>query len=188
MTSSKSTKRALVSSALAILICVAMLIGTTFAWFTSNASTAVNKIRAGVLDVDLEMFTDGTYWVSAKGKTLTFQNKDNIATDQILWYPGCTYELPQLRVVNRGNIALKYKIEITGINGDAKLSEVIDWTINGVAIDLTEGHLAAGQPGTAFTIEGHMRDTAGNEYQNLTIDGIGITVYATQDNVENDSY
>lgn len=188
MTSSKSTKRALVSSALAILICVAMLIGTTFAWFTDNASTAVNKIRAGVLDVDLEMFTGGTDWISAEGKTLTFQNKDNIATDQILWYPGCTYELPQLRVVNRGNLDLKYKIEITGINGDAKLNEVIDWTINGVAIDQTERHLAAGQTGTAFTIEGHMQDTAGNDYQGLAIDGIGITVYATQDNVENASY
>lgn len=33
-----------------------------------------------------------------------------------------------------------------------------------------------------------MQETAGNEYQNLTIDGIGITVYATQDTVENDSF
>ena len=51
MTSSKSTKRALVSSALAILMCVAMLIGTTFAWFTDTASTAVNKSQAGTRDV-----------------------------------------------------------------------------------------------------------------------------------------
>ena len=53
MTSSISTKRALVSSALAILMCVAMLIGTTFAWFTDTASTAVNKIQAGNLKVDI---------------------------------------------------------------------------------------------------------------------------------------
>ena len=188
MTSSKSTKRALVSSALAILMCVAMLIGTTFAWFTDTASTGVNKIQAGNLDVDLEMSTDGTTWESAEGKTLTFKTKDNRAADQILWEPGCTYELPQLRVVNKGNLALKYKIQITGIQGDAKLNEVIDWTINDVAINLTEEHLTAGQTGAAFTIKGHMQDTANNDYQNLTIDGIGITVYATQDTVENDSY
>ena len=188
MTSSKSTKRALISSALALLMCVAMLIGTTFAWFTDTASTGVNKIQAGNLDVDLEMSTDGTTWESAEGKTLTFKTKDNRAADQILWEPGCTYELPQLRVVNKGNLALKYKIQITGIQGDAKLNEVIDWTINDAAIDLTEGHLTAGQTGTAFTIKGHMQDTAGNDYQNLTIDGIGITVYATQDTVENDSF
>ena len=44
---SKNTKRAPVSSALAMLVCVAMLIGTTFAWFTDTASTSVNKIQSG---------------------------------------------------------------------------------------------------------------------------------------------
>ena len=56
MTNSKSTKRALVSSTLAILMCMTMLIGTTFAWFTDTASTAVNKIQSGKLDVALEMY------------------------------------------------------------------------------------------------------------------------------------
>ena len=184
---SKSTKRALLTSALAILMCVAMLIGTTFAWFTDTASTAVNKIQSGTLDVALEMQKPDGSWESAEGQTLTFKTTDNRAADQILWEPGCTYELPQLRVVNNGNLALKYKIHITGINGDAKLNEVIDWTINDAAINLTEKHLLAGQTGAAFTIKGHMQKTAGNEYQGLTIDGIGITVFATQDTVANDS-
>ncbi len=188
MNNTKTTKRALLSSVTAMLICVAMLIGTTFAWFTDTASTAVNKIQSGKLDVALQMSTDGTNWESAEDKTLTFKTADNRAADQILWEPGCTYELPQLRVVNNGNLALKYKIQITGINGDAKLNEVIDWTINGAAINLTEEYLSAGQPGAAFTIKGHMQETAGKDYQNLTIDGIGITVVATQDTVENDSY
>ena len=188
MTSSKSTKRALISSALAILMCVAMLIGTTFAWFTDTASTAVNKIQSGKLDVALEMSTDGTNWESAEGQTLTFKTQDNRAADKILWEPGCTYELPKLRVVNNGNLALKYKIQITGIQGDAKLNKVIDWTINDNAINLTEEHLLAGQKGDPFTIKGHMQETAGNDYQKLSIDGIGITVYATQYNHENDSY
>lgn len=64
----------------------------------------------------------------------------------------------------------------------------IDWTINDAAINLTEEHLTAGQTGTAFTIKGHMKKEAGNEYQGLSIDGIGITVCATQDTVENDSF
>ena len=187
MTNRKSTKRALLGSIMAMVLCLAMLVGATFAWFTDTTSTGVNKIQAGNLDVALEM-KDGDNWVSAEGKTLTFKTKDNRAADQILWEPGCTYELPQLRVVNKGNLALKYKIQITGIQGDAKLNEVINWTINDAAIDLTEGHLTAGQQGDAFTIKGHMQDTAGNDYQNLTIDGIGITVYATQYTYESDSY
>ena len=186
MTSSKSTKRALVSSALAILMCVAMLIGTTFAWFTDTVSTAVNKIQSGTLDVALEMY-DGTNWESAEGKTLTFKTQDNRAADQILWEPGCTYELPKLRVVNNGNLALKYRIQITGINGDAKLNEVIDWTIGGITLGNTFTSLAVGAS-KEFTIEGHMQETAGNEYQGLSINGIGITVFAAQDTVEYDSY
>ena len=188
MTNRKSTKRALLGSIMAMVLCLAMLVGATFAWFTDTASTGVNKIQAGKLDVALEMKDAAGQWVSAEGKTLTFKTKDNRAADQILWEPGCTYELPQLRVVNKGNLALKYKIQITGIQGDAKLNEVIDWTINDAAIDLTEGHLTAGQQGDAFTIKGHMQDTAGNDYQNLTIDGIGINVVATQDTVESDSF
>ena len=54
MNNTKTTKRALLSSVTAMLICVAMLIGTTFAWFTDSASTAVNKIQAGTLDIELQ--------------------------------------------------------------------------------------------------------------------------------------
>ena len=187
MTSSKSTKRALVSSALAILMCVAMLIGTTFAWFTDTASTAVNKIQSGNLDVALEMSTDGTNWESAEGKILSFKKVAGHENEEVLWEPGCTYELPKLRVVNKGNLALKYKIQITGIQGDAKLNEVIDWTINGITLGNTFTSLAVGA-NSEFTIKGHMQETAGNEYQGLSINGIGITVYATQDTVENDSF
>ena len=186
MTNRKSTKRALLGSVMAMVLCLAMLVGATFAWFTDTASTGVNKIQAGNLDVALEMKDAAGQWVPAEGKTLEF--KKAAAGEQVLWEPGCTYELPQLRVVNKGNLALKYKIQITGIQGDAKLNEVINWTINDAAIDLTEGHLTAGQQGDAFTIKGHMQETAGNDYQNLTIDGIGINVVATQDTVESDSF
>ena len=141
-------------------MCVAMLIGTTFAWFTDTASTAVNKIQSGKLDVALEMSTDGTNWESAEGKTLTFKTKDNRAADQILWEPGCTYELPQLRVVNNGNLALKYKLIITGINGDAKLNEAIEWTIDGLAVDT--GYSLLPVPILHADHGGHMKEAATN--------------------------
>ena len=186
MNTKKATKRALLTSVMALVMCVVMLVGTTFAWFTDTASTGVNKIQAGTLDVALEMY-DGANWVPAEGQTLQFKVNDAIPASgtQILWEPGCTYELPALRVVNKGNLALKYKVIITGINGDATLNDVIDWTIGTVAPG-TEQHLAVGA-NNEFTIKGHMQKTAGNEYQGLSIDGIGITVIATQDTVEFDS-
>ncbi len=101
MTSSKSTKRALVTSALAILMCVAMLIGTTFAWFTDTASTGVNKIVAGNLDVKLMYSTDMRTWKEATDQTKLFD-------DNALWEPGYT-QVVYLKIVNAGNLALKYE-------------------------------------------------------------------------------
>ena len=188
-----STKRSLLASVLALVMCVSMLVGTTFAWFTDTASTGVNKIQAGTLDVALEMKDNDGNWVTAEGKTLQFKVNGQIpaAGTQILWEPGCTYELPELRVVNKGNLALKYKIAITGIHGDAKLNEVIDWTLklnnDDFNYDIDTEHSLAAGANHPFTIKGHMREDAGNEYQGLSIDNIAITVIATQDTVESDS-
>ena len=186
MTNRKSTKRALLGSVMAMVLCMAMLVGATFAWFTDTASTGVNKIQAGKLDVALEMKDASGNWVSAEGKTLDFVKAADAKGEAILWEPGCTYTLPELRVVNNGNLALKYKVVITGINGSAKLNEAIEWTIGDVAMG-AEQHLAAGES-NAFTIKGHMKESAGNEYMNESIDGIAITVVATQDTVESDSF
>ena len=200
----KSKKSALLLSFTSLLLCFAMLAGSTFAWFTDTATTGVNQIKSGTLDVGLEMATawneNGTVktWANAEGKTLTFKTADNRAANEIFWEPNCTYKLPELRVVNKGNLALKYKVEITGIQGDAKLNEVIAWTIvegettNEVKKEgVATGEyflLPAGQTTAPLTIEGHMDQNAGNQYQNLTIDGIGITVVATQYTYESDSY
>ena len=108
MTSSKSTKRALISSALAILMCVAMLIGTTFAWFTDTASTGVNKIQAGNLDVKLMYSTDFETWNKVTDTTKLFE-------DSTVWEPGRT-EVVYLRVKNAGTLALKYTVGMYNIN------------------------------------------------------------------------
>ena len=104
MTSSKSTKRALLTSALAILMCIAMLIGTTYAWFTDTASTAVNKIQSGNLDVQLEYSKDFSEWKNVTEDTKLFE-------DSTAWEPGRT-EIVYLRVKNAGTLALKYTLGI----------------------------------------------------------------------------
>ena len=184
MTNRKSTKRALLGSVMAMVLCLAMLVGATFAWFTDTASTGVNKIQAGNLDVQL-VDENGN---SLEGKTLEFKKAANAAEGEaVLWEPGCTYELPAVYVKNNGNLALKYKVAITGINGSAKLNEAIEWTINDA--DLSADHsLSAGATSEALTIKGHMKESAGNEYMNESIDGIAITVYATQVASEYDSF
>ena len=115
MTSSKSTKRALIFSALAILMCVAMLIGTTFAWFTDTASTAVNKIQAGNLDIGVEYTLDGETWKDLDGATDIFQKG--------LWEPGHT-EVVALKFKNNGSLALKYSINMNIVDETAGINKL----------------------------------------------------------------
>ena len=181
----KSTKKSLLLSILALVLCTAMLLGTTFAWFTDSASTAVNKIQAGTLDIQL-LDASGN---SLEGQVLNWQKAAGHEREEVLWEPGCTYKLQPITIKNNGNLALKYKIEITGIQGDAELNEAIDWTIenDGQTYAINQEVSLAADAEDTLTISGTMKTTAGNEYQNKSIDGIAITVLATQDTVEYDS-
>ncbi len=178
----KSAKHSFILSVLSVVLCCSMLIGSTYAWFTSSASTSVNSIVAGTLKVDL-INKEGT---SVVGETLKFVDMD----DNSLWEPGCTYNLEPVRVKNIGNLALSYRIVVTGISGDVKLNEAIEWKVNGVAIKEwnSAGALLSGKISDNIVISGHMKEEAGNEYQGLSITGIAITVYATQHSYENDSF
>ncbi len=187
MTNTKATKRAFLISVLSILLCMSMLAGSTFAWFTDIATTGVNNIQAGKLDIALEMLVDGV-WVNAEGKTLDFIKAECAEDEEILWEPGCTYQLPTLRIVNNGDLHLKYMLVITGIAGDEKLNEVIEWTYGAYTVGSEYVALAPNAASEEIIIQGHMKEEAGNEYQGLSIEGISITVFATQLNEESDSF
>ena len=104
MNESVKTKKALRGSLFALFLCIVLLIGTTFAWFTDTASTGVNKIQAGNLDVELEYSKDCTNWEKVKDTTKLFK-------DSTVWEPGHT-EVVYLRVTNAGTLALKYTLGI----------------------------------------------------------------------------
>ena len=184
----KSKKTALLMSFTSLLICFAMLAGSTFAWFTDTATTGVNQIKSGTLDVEL---WDDTEDKKLSEEPLKWRKAQGHENEEVLWEPGCSYNLEGFRIKNNGNLALKYKIQITGIVGDNELKDAINFTyqIGTAALNLNkEGHLKAGEISDVISINGKMKESAGNDYQDLTLEGIGITVYATQDTVENDSF
>ena len=111
MTSKKSTKRALLMSALSLLLCVSMLVGTTFAWFTDEVKSGTNIIAAGNLDVELTHTNKAVTNEDVTGAT-------NLFKDVKLWEPGAVaYE--KLTVKNVGDLALKYNlaINVAAMNG-----------------------------------------------------------------------
>ena len=195
-----SSKKALFLSVISMVICVSMLIGSTFAWFTDSATASVNKIQAGNLDVEL---------VGKDGKTLTealkwVKSAEAPEGEKVLWEPGCKYNLEPFAIKNSGNLALKYKVVISGLTGDATLLEAIDFTVSvdgdalvakdgestattAASLNNFEGTLEAGKTTGLITITGKMKETAGNKYKGLSLENISITVYASQLNYESDS-
>ena len=198
MNNCKATKRALLTSVMALVMCVVMLVGTTLAWFTDTATANVNTIKSGNLDVDMVDETGA----SLVGRTLSWQKAAGGAGQEILWEPGATYNLNAFRIVNKGSLALKYEITVNGVKGSSKLLEAINFTakINGreealnnlTGVLLPKGATAQTadevvEKTDLITISGTMKTGAGNEYQGLTIDGVSITVVATQYTYEYDS-
>ena len=114
MNNKRATKRALLTSVMALVMCVVMLVGTTFAWFTDTASTGVNKIQAGNLDVQLLMRdADGAYVNIGDSQQVIFGGANSLVAQNnnqdTLWEPGKT-QVAYLAVRNAGNLALKYNI------------------------------------------------------------------------------
>lgn len=213
MTKRKSTKRALLLSALSLLMCVSMLIGSTFAWFTDSVTSGSNKIQAGNLQVDLELYDKATdKWNSVKennGPIFTYTN----------WEPGYV-DAKLLKVENEGSLALKWKAKITTQASLGILADVIDvfvkpgvteaefealsradlsgWTNAGTVRQFvagietsTYGNLnPKGTTGDSATlgIALKMREEAGNEYKNETLGVFDIMILATQLTAEEDSF
>ena len=216
MNTKKATKRALLTSVMALVMCVVMLVGTTFAWFTDTASTAVNKIQAGNLDVELLMYkkiTDESYdYVNISKErepifdsdTSTVAQNNNLDT---LWEPGKT-QVAYLAIKNEGNLALKYKVALNVTNPvDGKdLYKVMQYAIvpnaqpsSAPTAWTTGSNVTVGQQPVSgevslavgathyFALLVHMDEMAGNEYKNGKVE-FDLTVYATQDTVESDSF
>lgn len=212
-----ATRNALFTSIISLLLCVSMLVGTTFAWFTDEVTSANNKIAAGTLEIDLQVKgADGTY-TSIKEKSEPIFNYG-------LWEPGYT-EVANVKVVNDGSLALQYALQIVTeglidelLDNKIMLSDVIDVYYaaeevilkdraafnaavadgslkpKGTLTDIIFGgtvlkdSLLAGKSDYA-TIVLHMQETAGNEYQNLSVGTkFDMKLFATQYTYEDDSF
>lgn len=135
------TKRALLTSVLALVLSLAMLAGSTFAWFTDTASTGVNRIVSGNLDVGLQ------YWgVGEDGQKtwLTAENSEKLFDENALWEPGYT-QIVYLKVKNNGNLALTYAMQITPVH------ETVGVNVDGEEFKLSD-YIKFGW--TAFTVDG----------------------------------
>lgn len=104
-----ATRTALFHSILSLMLCVSMLVSTTFAWFTDSVTSGVNTIAAGNLDVELYHGKDADPVDKVNEETLLFTDVGGNVIDQ--WEPGVV-AFTNLKVANEGTLALKYQLSI----------------------------------------------------------------------------
>ncbi len=213
MTNKKTTKKALFSSILSLVLCMAMLIGTTFAWFTDEVTSSGNIIKSGTLDVTMD-WMEGKNDPSATDAVWTDASTGAIF-DYDLWEPGYT-QVRHIRIANVGTLALKYKLNIIANGTVSELADVIDvyymdpasavtkrtdladsnkiGTLSAVLANLASdnstatGNLLAGES-MIVTLALKMQETAGNTYQNKEIGAdFAVQLVATQLTAEEDSF
>ena len=129
MTNMKNTKKALISSAIALTLCFVMLLGTTYAWFTDSVTSAGNKIEAGTLDVDLLLW-NGTEYVDIGANSDPIFGTAGLAQDSLntLWEPGKT-QVAYLAIKNNGSLALNYRVNLFVTDYTKNLYEVMEYAI-----------------------------------------------------------
>ncbi len=155
MTKSYSTKRSLITSVIALMLCFSMLLGTTFAWFTDSVTSANNIIKSGNLDIELRYKNDEVAdWTEVKDDT-------NVFKKETLWEPGHV-EVVKLKITNAGTLALKYQLgvnvvnEVTSINvnnGTLQLSEHIKYGILEGDLNLSRSEAIAAVEATAKALK-----------------------------------
>ncbi len=181
----KTTKRALFSSVIALILCFSMLVGTTFAWFTDSVESGVNQIIAGNLDV--ELYHTNKY-ITAKEKVDGLTDLFTVEEGKtFLWEPGAVV-WENFEVANEGTLALKYQLGInftdatTNANGDtlAKVLKV-GFVKGGIQSGTREGALdevSAWLPLESFVQSGKLEAGKTQTY--------GIVIYWEPSDRDND--
>lgn len=209
----KDTKRSLLTSVVALLLCFSMLLGTTYAWFTDSAQSAGNVIQSGNLDI--EMYWSDRFLAADSDEWKLADEKPIFTHDN--WEPGYT-DVKYVKIKNAGNLSFKWKLSLEAEGQFTDLADVIDVYYVDPAVELTSladrdsvGTLA--EVATKKTsIEGvllpenetsneyapleavvaialHMDEEAGNKYQGTDLGcGFSVSLIATQFGYEEDSF
>lgn len=111
----RNARNSLLGSVLLMLLSCAMLLGTTFAWFSDTTTSGAATIQAGNLKVGLEYAKQpgpNEADQTLKWETLSGTTQANLFSGNQLFEPGYT-GIVYFRVKNEGSLALKYTYTIS---------------------------------------------------------------------------
>jgi hypothetical protein len=196
----KSNKQLVVVAALIILLCLVCLVGSTFAIFTNDLKSGTIGVitTAGYIKVDMVDPYDTDK--SLAGEVLQFQTTQT--SPNPYFEPGACLITQGFKIKNKGDIDVNFhlyvgKDNIVDIKGEPvdidEFNEAFEVLITSDPTNPMEadplGVFFEDLKGGAVTDDIYylvvkMKETADNRFQNKYYDGIGVTVYAVQGNVD----
>lgn len=193
----KAVKRSIILCALSLALCVALLVGSTFAWFSDSITNSGNTITAGNLTAQwfYRTLNDDTAAYEPVSEELALFSADTV------WQPGEPHGY-DFKVENTGSVDFEWELTIdladTAGESQNNLTDVLVVYVDGVKseVGFTDGAVvingtlvATDDETTAETDESScefslafaIHEDAGNDYQNSSV-SFSLTLSARQVN------
>lgn len=195
----KAVKRSIILCALSLALCVALLVGSTLAWFSDSITNSGNTITAGNLTAQWSYrpINDDTAAYEPVSEELALFSSDTV------WQPGEPHGY-DFKVENVGSVEFVWELAIdladTAGESQNNLTDVLvvyvdgeittpEFDADGVAVLIdgtlaaTDGETTAGtdESSCEFSLAFAISESAGNDYQNLSV-SFSLTLSARQVN------
>ena len=116
------TLQSYILSMLSLVLCGAMFMSATMAWFTSEVTTTGNQIYVGTLDVDLRDANNKSLHGTAA--TLFDQVLLPTVTEPLTHWQDNAIALEPLQVVNEGDLAFRYELFLALDQGQGSAADL----------------------------------------------------------------
>ena len=193
----RTSEKTILIAVIIILLCLVSIVGVTLALFTSDIDDGTIGINATAGKLKLDIVDDDDPERSLVGKFLHFVTPDGEELE-VLFEPGAFYYTEGFRVVNDGNVNMKYIVYISAdeLMTTTNFGEAFDVWITDVKptdrqvpeniaeLQKFEGELVGGEISGTYYLVIRMKEDIGNKFNKHTTytAGIGITVCAVQGN------
>lgn len=181
----KAVKRSIILCALSLALCVALLVGSTFAWFSDSITNSGNTITAGNLTAKWSYRTlnDDTAAYKPVSEELALFSADTV------WQPGEPHGY-DFKLENTGSVDFEWELTIdladTAGESQNNLTDVLVVYVDGVKseVGFTDGAVVIGgtlaatdgettaetdETSCEFSLAFAISESAGNDYQNLSV-------------------
>lgn len=193
----KAVKRSIILCALSLALCVALLVGSTFAWFSDSITNSGNTITAGNLTAqwsyrtlnddtaayepvseELALFSADTVWQPGSPHGYDFK-VENVGSVEFVW--GLAIDLADTAGESQNNLTDVLVVYVDGVESEVGFTDgavVINGTL--VATD-DETTAETDESSCEFSLAFAIHEDAGNDYQNSSV-SFSLTLSARQVN------